>query len=51
VVYFNLDKNEVALENFRELYTNYPKSVETDNALEIIMAAKPGKHYLLYRIV
>jgi len=36
LVYFNLDKNEVALQNFRELYTNYPKSVETDNAIEII---------------
>jgi len=36
LVYFNLDKNEVALQNFRELYTNYPKSAETDNALEII---------------
>lgn len=36
IVYFNLNKNEVALENFRELYTNYPKSIETDNAIEII---------------
>ena len=36
LVYFNLDKNEVALQKFRELYTNYPKSVETDNAIEII---------------
>jgi len=36
LVYFNLNKNEAALNNFRELYTNYPKSVETDNAIEII---------------
>ena len=36
IVYFNLNKNEAALENFRELYTNFPKSVETDNAIEII---------------
>jgi len=36
LVYFNLNKNEVALDNFRELYTNYPKSVETDNAIEIV---------------
>ena len=36
LVYFNLNKNEVALQNLRELYTNYPKSVETDNAIEII---------------
>ena len=36
IVYFNLNKNEIALDNFRELYTNFPKSVETDNAIEII---------------
>jgi len=36
IVYFNLNKNEAALENLRELYTRYPKSVETDNAIEII---------------
>jgi TolA-binding protein len=36
LVYFNLNKNEVALDNFRELYTKYPKSVETDNSIEFI---------------
>ena len=36
LVYFNLNKNEFALDNFRELYTNYPKSAETDNAIEFI---------------
>ena len=36
LVYFNLNKNEVALQNFRELYTQFPKSIETDNAIEII---------------
>ena len=36
LAYFNLNKNEVALDNFRELYTNYPKSTETENAIEFI---------------
>jgi len=36
LVYFNLNKNEVALDNFRELYTKYPKSTETENAIEFI---------------
>ena len=36
LVYFNLNKNDAALQNFRELYTNYPKSIETDNAIEFI---------------
>jgi TolA-binding protein len=36
LVYFNLDKNEVALQTFRELFSTYPKSIETDNSIEFV---------------
>jgi TolA-binding protein len=36
IVYFNLNKNEVALQNFRDLYSTYPNSVESENAVEFI---------------
>jgi TolA-binding protein len=36
IVYFNLDKNEVALQTFRDLYTAYPNSVESENSVEFI---------------
>ncbi len=36
IVYFNLDKNQVALQTFRELFTSYPKSVESDNSIEFV---------------
>lgn len=36
IVYFNLNKNEAALQNFRELYSAYPHSVESENAVEFI---------------
>lgn len=36
LVYFNLDKNEVALQTFRELFSAYPKSTESDNSIEFV---------------
>ena len=36
IVYFNLNKNEAALQNFRDLYSAYPNSVESENAVEFI---------------
>lgn len=36
IVYFNLDKNQVALQTFRDLFNAYPKSVESDNAVEFV---------------
>jgi TolA-binding protein len=36
IVYFNLDKNQVALQTFRDLFTSFPKSVESDNSIEFI---------------
>ncbi|MEK0423293.1 MAG: hypothetical protein RLZ95_1203 [Bacteroidota bacterium] len=36
IVYFNLNKNEAALQNFRDLYSAYPNSIESENAEEFI---------------
>jgi TolA-binding protein len=36
IVYFNLDKNEVALQTFRDLFSSYPKSTESDNSIEFV---------------
>ena len=36
IVYFNLNKNQMALQTFKELYASYPKSVESENAIEYI---------------
>ncbi|MEN9700950.1 MAG: hypothetical protein RIR55_253 [Bacteroidota bacterium] len=36
IVYFNLNKNQVALETFKDLITNYPKSVESENSIEFV---------------
>ena len=36
IVYFNLDKNQMALQSFKELYAAYPKSIESENAIEYI---------------
>jgi len=36
IVYFNLNKNEAALQNFRSLYTAYPNSIESENSVEFI---------------
>jgi tetratricopeptide (TPR) repeat protein len=36
IVYFNLNKNEAALQNFRELYTAYPNAIESENSIEFI---------------
>jgi len=36
IVYFNLDKNQMALQTFKELYADYPKSLESENAIEYI---------------
>jgi TolA-binding protein len=36
IVYFNLNKNEAALQNFRELYTAYPNAIESENSVEFI---------------
>ena len=36
VTYFNMNKNEPALENFETLIKTYPNSVETENALEFV---------------
>jgi TolA-binding protein len=36
IVYFNLDKNQIALTTFKDLYATYPKSTESENAIEYI---------------
>ncbi len=36
IVYFNLNKNQVALQTFKDLFTAYPKSTETDNSIEFV---------------
>ena len=36
IVYFNLNKNQEALQNFKSLYSAYPNSAESENALEYI---------------
>jgi TolA-binding protein len=36
IVYFNLDKNQMALSTFKELYATYPNSIESENAIEYI---------------
>ncbi len=36
IVYFNLNKNEVALQTFRDLFSSYPKSIESDNSIEFV---------------
>jgi len=36
IVYFNLNKNEIALQNFRDLYSAYPNSIESENSIEFI---------------
>jgi tetratricopeptide (TPR) repeat protein len=36
IVYFNLNKNQVALETFKDLISTYPKSTESDNSIEFV---------------
>lgn len=36
IVYFNLNKNQEALQNFKALYTAYPNAEESNNAIEYI---------------
>ncbi len=36
IVYFNLNKNVMALQTFRDLFTAYPTSTESDNAVEFV---------------
>ena len=36
VTYFNMNKNEAALQSFQELNRNYPNSVETENSIEFV---------------
>ena len=36
IVYFNLDKNQMALTTFKDLYSSYPNSTESENAIEYI---------------
>lgn len=36
VTYFNMNKNEPALQNFQSLIKAYPNSIETENALEFV---------------
>jgi TolA-binding protein len=36
VTYFNMNKNEPALQNFQTLIQTYPNAVETENALEFV---------------
>ena len=36
IVYFNLNKNQEALQNFKSLFTAYPNAEESNNALEYI---------------
>jgi TolA-binding protein len=36
IVYFNLNKNQMALTTFKDLYASYPNSTESENAIEYI---------------
>ena len=36
IVYFNLNKNVMALQTFRDLFASYPTSTESDNAVEFV---------------
>ena len=36
IVYFNLDKNQMALSTFKDLYASYPNATESENAIEYI---------------
>lgn len=36
IVYFNMNKNDVSLKTFHDLFTNYPHSMESDNAIEFV---------------
>ena len=36
IVYFNLNQNQEALQNFKSLFTAYPNAEETNNAIEYI---------------
>ena len=36
LVHFNLNKNQVALQTFKDLINTYPKSNESDNAIEFV---------------
>jgi TolA-binding protein len=36
VAYFNLDKNDDALDNFKKLVASYPNSQESDDAIEYV---------------
>ncbi len=36
VTYFNMNKNEAALENFQSLIKSYPNTTETENSLEFV---------------
>jgi tetratricopeptide (TPR) repeat protein len=36
IVYFNLNKNQLALENFKDLISTYPNSTESENAFEFV---------------
>jgi tetratricopeptide (TPR) repeat protein len=36
IVYFNLNNNTVSLQTFRDLFSSYPKSTETENAIEFV---------------
>jgi len=36
IVYFNLNKNQEALQNFKSLYSAYPNAEESNNAIEYI---------------
>ena len=36
IVYFNLDKNQLALSTFKDLYASYPNATESENAIEYI---------------
>lgn len=36
VTYFNMNKNEAALQSFQELNRNYPNTIETENSIEFV---------------
>jgi TolA-binding protein len=36
IVYFNLNKNQVALSTFKDLFNAFPKSLESDNSIEFV---------------
>jgi len=36
IVYFNLNKNQVALSTFKDLFNTFPKSNESDNSIEFV---------------